>query len=190
MECGGKAPRGGDTAFRFFSRPALRLRTLTWMPAPPRSAILRRLPALFAVPALCLSSCGVPSSPLPDVPTVPMDAALDTAGEGMFYAGTARIPRRFSSPTPFEIEFDLSRWGSPPGNEASARATAALSGGFPGRATFEPLGDGRGRIPLLDGRLQLRGKILTEGKEFAGDWFFDNQPGGSFRIVEKGIIFL
>jgi len=153
-----------------------------------RSDCLRAASAALSIllVPLLVSAC---ASPPPEVPTAAMDVAIDSAGQGLFYVGTAWIPRGFNSTTPFEMTFDLDSWGSPPVDETGARAAAALASGFPRRGTYQPLGNGHGTISFLDGRFQLRGEILDDGTELAGDWFLDHSPGGSFRIAQKGFIF-
>ncbi len=118
-----------------------------------------------------------------------MDLAMDTAGERMFYLGTALIPRGFNADEAFELEIQLSRWGNPPANEASRQASRALRGEFSGRGRYQPLGNREGEIQFSGKRFQLRGVILEEGEELDGEWFLDGQHGGGFRITRKGYLF-
>ena len=118
-----------------------------------------------------------------------MDLAMDTAGERMFYRGTAFIPRGFNAEETFELEIRLSRWGNPPANEASRRASHTLNGEFSGRARYQPLGNQKGEIRFSGGRFQLRGVVLGEGQELDGEWLLDGLHGGGFRITRRGYLF-
>jgi hypothetical protein len=137
--------------------------------------------------AFFLVACGS-TPPIADVPKADMDVAIDTGGSAMLYSGTARIPRSFNSATPFEIELDgVKAWGSPPANEASRLVVELLGKQLP-NGTYYPLGE-RGKITTGNGRLELRGEILEDGKKLDGDWYFDGQLGGSFQIAQDGFIF-
>ena len=118
-----------------------------------------------------------------------MDLAMDTAGERMFYRGTALIPRGFNAEEAFELEIQLSRWGNPPANEASRQAGRALNEEFSGRGRYQPLGNQQGEIQFSGRRFQLRGVILEQGQELDGEWFLDGQHGGGFRITREGYLF-
>ena len=65
-----------------------------------------------------------------------MDIVLDTAGERMFYRGTAMIPRGFHSRESFPLRIQLSSWGNPPANETSRKAAVILSDQFDERGRF------------------------------------------------------
>lgn len=117
-----------------------------------------------------------------------MDFALDSGNQAMLFAGTARIPRSFNSPTPFEIDLGgVKPWGSTPINEASALAAEAFPEELP-TGTYYPLGD-TGKVVLGRGRMELRGTVEEDGKKLSGDWSFNGQPGGSFVIAQDGHIF-
>lgn len=118
-----------------------------------------------------------------------MDVALDSAGQRMFYRGTAFIPRSFNSATPFELDLDLALWGSAPELETSIFAQRALGGRYRGSGLYQPLAHGEGVVSLVSGRLLLRGRVLNDGQELDGHWFFDGKRGGGFRIAQKGSIF-
>lgn len=144
----------------------------------------------IACPFLLLSSCASNPQMAPaGVSNAAMDLAMDTAGERMFYRGTAFIPRGFNAEETFELEIQLSRWGNPPANEASRRASHTLNEEFSGRARYQPLENQKGEIRFSGGRFQLRGVVLGEGQELDGEWFLDGLHGGGFRITRKGYLF-
>ena len=118
-----------------------------------------------------------------------MDIVLDTAGERMFYHGTAMISRGFHSREPFPLRIQLSSWGNPPANETSRKAAVILSDQFDERGRFLPRTRGEGEIKLAGGSLQLLGLIRDKGKELDGAWFLDGVEGGGFRITPKGYLF-
>ena len=118
-----------------------------------------------------------------------MDIALDTAGERMFYRGTALIPRGFNSAEPFDLGIQLSPWGNPPSNEASQKAAVMLADEFAGKGRYQLRGQGTGEITFAHQRFQLRGLIGDNGKELDGEWFLDGVEGGGFRVVPKGYLF-
>ncbi len=118
-----------------------------------------------------------------------MDIALDTAGERMFYRGTALIPRGFNSDEPFDLGIQLSPWGNPPSNEASQKAAVVLADEFAGKGRYQLRGQGTGEITFAGQRFQLRGQINDDGKELDGEWFLDGVEGGGFRVVPKGYLF-
>lgn len=126
---------------------------------------------------------------LEETPKAPMDVAMDSGGEQMFYRGTAWIPRGFNSPTPFEVKMDITFWGVPAADETGRIAEGELGRRYEGTGTYQPLEDGEGVLSLLQGRLLLRGNVTDEGRELDGAWFFDGKPGGSFRIAQQGVIF-
>ncbi len=139
---------------------------------------------------LLLGSCATENGrPPTGGPTAPMDFAVDTGGDRMFYRGTAFIPRGFNSREVFDLDVQLSRWGNPPANEASRSAGSVLTGTFTGTGRYQPLGNGEGEIQLARGRLQLRGVILDDGRELDGEWFLDGRHGGGFRMTRKGHLF-
>ena len=119
-----------------------------------------------------------------------MDIALDTAGERMFYRGTALIPRGFHSDQPFDLRIQIVSWGNPPANEASQKAVEVLAEEFVGKGRYQRRDASTGEI-IFDGlRFQLRGMVHNGGKELDGEWFLDGVKGGGFRIVPKGYLFL
>jgi hypothetical protein len=118
-----------------------------------------------------------------------MDIALDTAGERMFYRGTALIPRGFNSDKPFDLRIHLAPWGNPPANETSREARAVLAEKFDGQGRYQPRGKREGKVTFADQRLQLRGLIRNNGKELDGEWFLDGVEGGGFRIMPEGYLF-
>lgn len=149
--------------------------------------MLRAATTLLAV--LALSSCAQ-VAPAPEVPTAPMDVALDIAGQGIFYKGTAHIPRGFNSATSFQIAFALTHGSHPYGGGIGFDAHAALGDTLNEAGIYQPLAGDTGVISLRAGRLLLRGTVGADGQALAGDWFFDGKPGGSFRIAREGTIFL
>lgn len=118
-----------------------------------------------------------------------MDMALDTAGNRMFYRGSAHIPRSFLSEDPFPLRLDLKSWGNAAENTPSQLAESLMTESFEEDANFQPLGDNRGVISAADGRLLFRGEIRKEGLELDGDWFLDGKYGGGFRITAEGVLF-
>ena len=136
------------------------------------------------------SSCTPRATAIPPgSANAPMDVALDTANQRMFYRGTAMIPRGFHSEQPFPLKIQLTSWGAPPANNASLQAAVILSKEFDGQARFQPLGGKEGRVSLAGGRIQLRGLIRDGGKELDGYWFLDGLEGGGFRITPRGYLF-
>jgi hypothetical protein len=149
----------------------------------------RRLAVGFAsVVSLALASCSSTSSP-PEPPTAPMDVALDIQDQGMFYQGTARIPRGFNSATSFEMPFELAHWSHPYGGGIGFDTHAVLGNSFKATGIYQPLANETGVVSLASGRLLLRGEVRENGEELDGDWFFDGKRGGGFRIARKGVIF-
>ncbi len=126
---------------------------------------------------------------LPDRTNATMDLALDTAGERMFYRGTALIPRGFNSDKPFDLRIRLAPWGNPPANETSREASAILAEKFDGQGRYQPGGKREGKVTFAGQRLQLRGVIRNNGKELDGEWFLDGVEGGGFRIMPEGYLF-
>ena len=97
-----------------------------------------------------------------------MDIALDTAGERMFYRGTALIPRGFNSDQPFDLRVQLALWGNPPANEASQKAVEVLAEEFVGKGRYQRRDASKGEI-IFDGlRFRLRGIVHNGGK--GEDW--------------------
>ena len=142
------------------------------------------------ITSMHFSSCSTHGTTMsPDRRTAPMDIALDTAGERMFYRGTALIPRGFNSDEPFDLGIQLSPWGNPPSNEASQKAAVVLADEFAGKGRYQLRGQGTGEITFADQRFQLRGLIGDNGKELDGEWFLDGVEGGGFRVVPKGYLF-
>ncbi len=139
---------------------------------------------------VCFSSCSPhKTTVLSDRRTATMDIALDTAGERMFYRGTALIPRGFNSDQPFDLRVQLALWGNPPANEASQKAVEVLAEEFVGKGRYQRRDASKGEI-IFDGlRFQLRGMVHNGGKELDGEWFLDGLKGGSFRIVPEGYLF-
>ncbi|MFM1560442.1 MAG: hypothetical protein ACKJSK_14090 [Roseibacillus sp.] len=137
---------------------------------------------------IAISSCASQGSNS-DVAKASMDLALDTAGQRMFYKGTAAIPRSFNSTTSFEMDVHLAHWGNPARNEASAHAQTALGKDYKKGGIYQPLTNGEGLISLASGRVLLHGKVLDDGQELDGNWFIDGKLGGGFRIARKGYIF-
>ena len=119
-----------------------------------------------------------------------MDIALDTAGERMFYRGTALIPRGFHSDQPFDLRIQIVSWGNPPANEASQKAAVVLAKEFVGKGRYQLRGGAKGVISFDGLRFQLRGLVQNNGQELDGEWFLDGVKGGGFRIVPKGYLFL
>ena len=118
-----------------------------------------------------------------------MDVALDINDQGMFYKGTAMIPRGFHSPAPFQIDFDLAHWSHPWGGGIGFDTHAILGDTFTKSGEYEPNGNGTGTVRLARGKVELRGSIQQGGTVLDGDWFFNGQRGGGFRIAPKGSIF-
>ncbi|NIP97291.1 MAG: hypothetical protein GWO24_29205 [Akkermansiaceae bacterium] len=137
--------------------------------------------------ALSLSSCSV--TPEPSTAKAPMDLAMDTGGERMYYRGKAFIPRSFNSATPFELDVEMAYWGNPAANDTGAHAHEALGEVHESAGIYQPLRSGQGVISLVDGRLLLRGRVLDDGQELDGEWFFDGKQGGGFRIAREGYLF-
>lgn len=142
------------------------------------------------IASMHFSSCSTHGITMPpDRRTAPMDIALDTAGERMFYRGTALIPRGFNSDEPFDLGIQLSPWGNPPSNEASRKAAVVLANEFAGKGRYQLCGERTGEITFAGQRFQLRGLINDDGKELDGEWFLDGVEGGGFRVVPKGYLF-
>ncbi len=118
-----------------------------------------------------------------------MDVAMDIGGQGMFYKGTAEIPRGFNSPTSFALDITLAHWSHPYGRGLGYQVHQLLEDRFTAKGIYQPLRNGEGVISLASGRLLLRGKVLDGGQELDGEWFFDGKRGGGFRIARKGYLF-
>lgn len=160
------------------------------MPQDPRPRHWSRL-LIGAAALLSLVSASCTNSTTPDasVPKAAMDVAMDIGGQGMFYKGTAMIPRGFNSATPFEMDFELTHWSHPFGKGIGFQTHELLGDSFTKSGTYQPLANESGVISLAKGRIELRGAVRAEGTELDGDWFLDGVPGGGFRIARKGYIF-
>ena len=142
---------------------------------------------MIVVTVSAVTSCA--TKPGAKVPKAAMDVALDSAGQRMFYKGTAFIPRGFNSATSFELEVDLSLWGAAPEFEPSSLVQSTLGARYRASGLYQPLAHGEGVVSLEAGRVLLRGEVGKKGQELDGDWFVDGKRGGGFRIARKGRLF-
>ena len=144
---------------------------------------------LLLIPCLCLLSCGGTEKPPPPEKARKPDVSFDSANRALFFAGEAATTGGFDSELPFSLWFTLAADPLSSQNEASQFLIDNHGSQITQRATFKPGGKGVGQIPLLQGRLILRGDASSNGKELEGTWYFDGLPGGTFWIAPQGTIF-